>query len=157
MDQSHQQCIISHSERILLYEYKIRLYIDNLITIFKYWLSQKESNFTCVTTVSSQFWNRNPVIYVWIIHLSTTQVIRMAIWSTYHIELALSQKYKIRISAILKLWETAKHGLLLPYHEYSHLKSSSWCSHGSKKGPVICTWIIAFNCSKTFLSVIATW
>lgn len=114
MDQSHQRCIISHSERILLCEYKIKLYIDNLIAIFKYWWSQKKSNFTCITTVSSQFWNRSPIIYGWIIHLSTTQVIWMAIWSTHHIELALCQNYEIRISATLKLWETAKHGLLLP-------------------------------------------
>jgi hypothetical protein len=43
------------------------------------------------------------------------------------------------------------------YHQHSHLKAGSWCSHGSKEGPVICMWIIAFNCSKTFLSVITTW
>lgn len=126
MDQSHQRCIISHSEHILLCEYKIRLYIGNLIIIFKYWISQKKSNFTCITTVSSQFWNRSPVIYAWIIHLSTAQVVWVAVRPTYHIELALHQKWEIRISAILKYEEQLNTDYFFLQHSALTMSTAIW-------------------------------
>lgn len=44
---------------------------------------------TCVAAVGPQLRNRGPVINLGLVHLSTAQVIRVAVWPTHHIQLPL--------------------------------------------------------------------